>query len=297
MTEYGDEERGSRGQEGLCTPFYALVLLTVGAFVLSDHKAALSSEMTINGVPRIVDGDTVQIGATKIRLVGIDAPETDQLCLDKNGERWPCGVSARDELIRHAGSQPWSCLVTGKDRYGRSLAKCESSGEDIEKWMVRNGWALSFVRYSHVYDREEEEARAAKAGLWAGAFIAPWNWRGRNRRTAILGAVSVPTNAQATLLSSASAAEAPSPGCEIKGNANRRGECIYHLPGTRHYSSVKMNLSKGKRWFCSSAEAEAAGCRALLKGMHMFRNGVLDDICLAAVQDSARVPDPGLQRD
>jgi endonuclease YncB( thermonuclease family) len=99
----------------------------------------------------------VEIGATKIRLVGIDAPETDQLCIDKNGGSWPCGVTARDELVRHVGSQPWSCLVTAKDRYGRSLARCESGGEDIEKWMVRNGWALSFVRYSHVYDKEEGE--------------------------------------------------------------------------------------------------------------------------------------------
>jgi endonuclease YncB( thermonuclease family) len=246
---------------GLCTPYRALVLLMVCTFVFFDHESASCSETTISGIPRIVDGDTVEIGATKIRLVGIDAPETDQLCIDKNGGRWPCGVTARDELIRHVGSQPWSCLVTGKDRYGRALARCESGGEDIEKWMVRNGWALSFVRYSHVYDKEEGEARAGKAGLWAGAFIAPWDWRSRNRGTAILGAVSVPTNAQRVLLSSASAAEAPSPDCEIKGNLNRRGECIYHVPGTRYYSAIKMDISKGKRWFCSPAEAEAAGCR------------------------------------
>jgi endonuclease YncB( thermonuclease family) len=252
---------------GLCTPFYALALLTVCTFVLFDHKPGLCDESTISGIPRIVDGDTVEIGTTKIRLVGIDAPETDQLCLDKDGGRWSCGVTSRDELVRHVGSQPWSCLVTGRDRYGRSLAKCESNGENIEKWMVRNGWALSFVRYSHVYDKEEGEARAAKVGLWAGAFIAPWDWRGRNRETAILGAVSVPTNAQAILLSSASAAEAPSPDCEVKGNVNRNGECIYHLPGTRYYSSVKMDVSQGKRWFCSAAEAEAAGCRAP-KGSH-----------------------------
>jgi endonuclease YncB( thermonuclease family) len=243
----------------------AIVTLCVGGLV--SQNVAFGGDSTIVGIPRIVDGDTVEIGTTKIRLVGIDAPETDQLCLDREGKRWACGVTSRDELVRHAGSKPWTCHISGGDKYGRSLAKCEVAAEDIEQWMVRNGWALSFVRYSHTYDKEEVEAREAKAGLWAGAFIAPWDWRGRNRGTAILGAVSVPTDAQAILLSSASAAEAPSPDCEIKGNINRQGECIYHLPGTRYYSSVKMDLSKGKRWFCSSAEAEAAGCRAP-KGGH-----------------------------
>jgi endonuclease YncB( thermonuclease family) len=241
------------------------MVLCVGG--LLGPNIAFGQDSSVVGIPRIVDGDTVEIGTTKIRLVGIDAPETDQLCLDKEGKRWACGVTSRDELVRHAGGRSWTCHISGRDRYGRSLANCETAGEDIEQWMVRNGWALSFVRYSHVYDKEEREARAARAGLWAGAFIAPWDWRGRNRATAILGAVSVPTDAQAILLSSASAAEAPSPDCEIKGNINRQGECIYHLPGTRYYSSVKMDLSKGKRWFCSSAEAEAAGCRAP-KGSH-----------------------------
>src|ERR1700730_2318593 len=94
---------------GVCTRFYALELLTVCTFVLFDHKPGLCDESTIGGIPRIVDGDTVEIGTTKIRLVGIDAPETDQLCLDKDGGRWSCGVTSRDELVRHVGSQPWSC--------------------------------------------------------------------------------------------------------------------------------------------------------------------------------------------
>jgi hypothetical protein len=128
--------------------------------------------------------------------------------------------------------------------------------------MVRNGWALSFVRYSHAYDADQAGARAARAGLWAGAFIAPWDWRHRGRSTEILGAISVPIDAQKILLSAASAAEAPSPDCVIKGNINRHGECIFHVPGGRSHASVKMDLSNGKRWFCSPADAEAAGCRA-----------------------------------
>ena len=128
--------------------------------------------------------------------------------------------------------------------------------------MVRSGWALSFVRYSHTYDADEEVARAAHSGLWAGAFIAPWDWRSRNNKTVVLGVASVPVNAQTILLGAVSAADAPSPDCTIKGNINRSGECIYHQQGGRWYAKINMDLSKGKRWFCSVQEAGAAGCRA-----------------------------------
>jgi endonuclease YncB( thermonuclease family) len=147
------------------------------AFTISATFAA-----DVTGMPRIVDGDTIQIDVTKIRLSGIDAPETDQLCLDEKGQRWSCGITSRDELVRHAGNKPWTCHVTGTDRYGRSLATCEVNGEDIERWMVKSGWALAFVRYSHAYDNDETIARNAHIGLWAGAFIVPWDWRSRIRK-------------------------------------------------------------------------------------------------------------------
>jgi endonuclease YncB( thermonuclease family) len=228
------------------------------AALLSLSVPAMAADIT--GVPRIVDGDTVQIDSTKIRLSGIDAPETDQLCLDPIGERWACGVTARDELIEHAGGGAWTCHATGTDRYGRSLAACEVDGQDIQQWMVRKGWALSFVRYSHAYDADEEIARSAQAGIWVGAFIAPWDWRHRNIGTTILGAASVPMNAQTILLSAASASAAPDPACTIKANVGQSG-CIYHQEGDRWYAKINMD-GKGKRWFCSVQEAEAAGCRA-----------------------------------
>jgi endonuclease YncB( thermonuclease family) len=234
--------------------------ITAVALGLLLSFPALAADVT--GVPRIVDGDTIAIGETKIRLEGIDAPETDQLCFDAKGGRWTCGIAARGKLEKYAGGKPWTCHVHGQDRYGRSLATCEVNGEDIDRWMVREGWALSFVRYSHVYDADEKAARERKAGLWAGCFIAPWEWRARNEKTVLLGSVC-PVNAQKDLLRPKSSLEAPSPGCTIKGNMNRAGECIYHLPGGRSYPTIKMD--KRKRWFCTEAEAEAAGCRKALQ--------------------------------
>jgi endonuclease YncB( thermonuclease family) len=233
--------------------------LRIAAVTAILQGVALAEE--IQGIPRIVDGDTVQIGTVKIRLQGVDAPETDQLCLDRDGKRWTCGIEARDRLIQKAGGKVWTCNTSSIDPYGRALATCEVEGANINRWLVREGWAMSFVRYSHIYDADERAARQAQTGLWSGAFIAPWDWRSRNTRTEILGAVSVPKDAQSILLSAASAASSPTPECTIKGNVTRSGECIYHVPGGRYYNSVKMDLSKGKRWFCSEEEAEAAGCR------------------------------------
>jgi endonuclease YncB( thermonuclease family) len=223
---------------------------------------AIADAADITGVAKVREGDTIQIGPSRIRLGGIDSPSVDQLCLNNSGERWTCGVAARDELIKHADNKTWTCHVRQPaDRRGRVVARCEVDGEDIQKWMVKSGWALSYARFSHDYDDDEKAAREAKAGMWQGAFIAPWDWRVRNKKTAILGAARPPANAHAILQASASGSVAPSPDCTIKGNVNTAGECIYHKPTSRWYAQIKMQIAKGTRWFCSAEEAEAAGCR------------------------------------
>jgi endonuclease YncB( thermonuclease family) len=222
---------------------------------------AIADAADISGVPRIREGDHIQIGNVRIRLGGIDAPAVDQLCLNTKGERWTCGVAARDELIKHVGSKSWTCHTRQPDRRGRQVSRCEVDGEDIQKWLVTNGWALAYTRFSRDYEADEKAAREARAGMWQGAFIAPWDWRVRNKKTAILGAIKPPENARAILLASASGSVAPSPDCTIKGNVNRSGECIYHKPTSRWYAKIQMHISKGTRWFCSVEDAEAAGCR------------------------------------
>lgn len=231
--------------------------LTLLALLLPASAGAAE----ISGVPKIRDADQVQIGATRVRLGGIDAPSTDQLCLNTKGERWTCGVAARDELVKFAGGKKWTCQTRAVDRRGRTVARCAVDGQDIQKWLVSSGWALAFTRISKDYEADEKAAREAKAGMWQGAFIAPWDWRVRNKKTAVLGAVKPPENARAILLASASGPVAPSPDCTIKGNVNRSGECIFHQPTSRWYAKIKMNIAKGTRWFCSVEEAEAAGCR------------------------------------
>jgi hypothetical protein len=123
--------------------------------------------------------------------------------------------------------------------------------------MVRQGWALAFRRYSDAYVGEEDGAREEQRGIWSGAFIAPWDWRRRNKATIILGTQPVPVEAQAMLLAPASAAKAPAPACEIKGEIGVR---IYHMPGQLNYDKIDME-KPGTRWFCTEDEAQAADWR------------------------------------
>jgi len=219
---------------------------------------AFASELS--GIAHVSDGDTITVANTKIRLVGIDAPETDQICLNGQGAKWTCGIAARDRLSAIIGAREITCRLSDVDRYGRSLGTCYVDGADLNAWMVREGWALAFVRYSQVYAPDEAAARVNERGLWRGAFVAPWDWRHRGLNTLIHGALSVPVTVRAALLAPASSADAPDPACTIKGNVNRNGEHIFHVPGQVAYARVNM-AGGGKRWFCSAEEAEAAGWR------------------------------------
>jgi endonuclease YncB( thermonuclease family) len=220
-------------------------------------NAAIAEELV--GIPTITDGDTVVIGETKIRLLDMDAPESDQFCLDKKGEAWNCGIDAREALRKKVSGKEWHCQSVQHDRYGRSLASCTVEGENISAWMVREGWAMSPIQkgYSHRFDAEEKTARDSRSGLWAGAFIAPWDWRRRNCKTEVRGSVSIPIDAQPKLCGSPS--KPPDPNCTIKATV-RNGQCIFHLEGDRYYGKITIEGSN-KRWFCSEVEAKAAGCR------------------------------------
>jgi endonuclease YncB( thermonuclease family) len=144
---------------------------------------------TLTGFARVVDGDTVAIGPERIRLSGIDAPEIDQTCLDGTGAVWRCGRAAREELIKHIGPERISCIAEpAKDVYGRWLAACSTAAGDIGEWLVREGLALAFRKYSTRYVAQEASARDTRKGLWAGAFIAPWDWRWRTAGAVVLSA-------------------------------------------------------------------------------------------------------------
>jgi endonuclease YncB( thermonuclease family) len=237
------------------------LLCCVFAVVVCEMGTTPSRADPLVTVPRIMDADTVDAGTVKIRLNGMDAPESDQRCLDAHGTVWNCGLDATAKLEAYTHGRPWSCQLTGADRYGRAIGTCFVNGEDVNRWLVRNGWVLAFRRYSTIYVADEDYAREHQLGLWSGAFIAPWDWRHRGPETIVLGAYQVPTTAQRDLLSPALAATPPNPTCVIKSNFKSRDGCIYHVPGGHFYDRLTMEPGSGPRWFCTEAEAQAAGCR------------------------------------
>jgi endonuclease YncB( thermonuclease family) len=134
------------------------------------------------GAVRIVDGDTLRIGGTRIRLHGIDAPERAQSCAGADGRPYACGAAATAALTRLIGGARPDCAERDRDRYGRSVAVCTLAGRDLNRAMVAQGWAVAYSQYSRDYERDEAAARRSRLGLWRGSFERPDRYRAEHRR-------------------------------------------------------------------------------------------------------------------
>ena len=134
----------------------------------------------LEGVARVIDGDTLDVGGVRVRLHGVDAFERDQTC-DRSGGPWACGTAATSALKARADGRRLVCEVRDTDRYGRKVSRCERAGADVARSLVDQGLALAYRRYSADYVAAEEAARARRAGAWAGSFDRPEQWRRRGR--------------------------------------------------------------------------------------------------------------------
>jgi endonuclease YncB( thermonuclease family) len=128
-----------------------------------------------------IDGDSFKAGETEIRLHGIDAPEYRQICTDKSGAKLPCGKLARDALSKLVRTKTINCKIIDRDRYGRQVSVCSDGALNINREMVRLGWAVAYRRHALNYLVAEREAKAAKRGIWAWRFELPEDYRAKNR--------------------------------------------------------------------------------------------------------------------
>ncbi len=130
---------------------------------------------------KVIDGDSLRLDGAEIRLEGIDAPEYHQYCHTAEGRKYHCGDAAYQALKALAGEDT-SCRTLEIDRYRRGVAVCYSGGVEINRQMVRSGWAVAYTRYTEDYVEDEREARAAKRGIWQGKFMKPELYRALQRK-------------------------------------------------------------------------------------------------------------------
>jgi endonuclease YncB( thermonuclease family) len=224
----------------------AAVVLGGGYLATRSGPATLAgfrlfAPQIVEGKAAAVGGDSVRINGTTIRLSGIEAPDADQKCLGANKKRWSCGEAAQGALQRLVKSKTVRCELSGTDPSGRPLGTCQTvnvaNSQDLAGALVRDGAVFSGGGLFASYGSLEAEAKAKKVGLWKGEAERPADYRAK--------------------LWDAAAKAAPD-GCPIKGQVAGDSK-TYVLPWSPDYGGVRIRPARGERWFCSEAEAQAAG--------------------------------------
>lgn len=156
-----------------------LLLMAISAWIIDDW---INPPRMINADAqqiKVADGDSFAIGAQKLRLDGIDAPEYRQTCNDAAGAAWDCGKASRASLDRMLRQPGLICVTGATDQYGRAIVTCSASGiADIGSAQVLAGLAVTHEYFGlRDYGDEEDSARDAKRGIWIGEFVQPSEWR------------------------------------------------------------------------------------------------------------------------
>jgi endonuclease YncB( thermonuclease family) len=203
-------------------------------------EAAAAADVVLEGTARVAGPGVVRVAGRSVQLDGVTMLDFAQDCRRADGSNWACGAAAKqtfEKLVRSRKS--FRCEITG-DADGIAIGKCSADGKVLASELVRQGYAFADGTLWSAYSTEESEAKAAKAGLWAGEPERPEDWRER--------------------LYADAAASAPG-GCPIKGRI-QSGRKTYVLPYSTDYARLTLREDRGERWFCSTEDAELAGFQA-----------------------------------
>ena len=229
----------------------ALIVLALAIGPLPQGAEGAQTGARLSGPVTVIDGDTIEVAGTRMRLHGINSPERAETCRDRDGSPWRCGEWAALEMRALAEGRRADCTDLGERTHGRVVARCSLDGRDLAALAIEGGLARACPRFalahphSQGYEAMERAAIRARAGSFRGVVPEP------------TGFCLPREGAQAAPVQRAAA----SGSCPIKGNISRAGERIYHVPGQANYDRTRIDTRAGERWFCSEAEARAAGWR------------------------------------
>lgn len=150
-------------------------MILLGGYTLKSFESS-----PIDGPAVVVDGDSLMVKGLPVRLLGIDAPEWGQTCLDTEGKVYACGMRSRNRLLEFIGGSIVSCTLTKRDMYNRFLGYCRVRGADIAQHMVASGNAITYGDQGWRYQEVESAARNSRLGIWAGYFDEPRIWRAKS---------------------------------------------------------------------------------------------------------------------
>lgn len=143
-------------------------------FILALLLLTSPATAWLGTVVKVSDGDTIWVEtekqATKIRLYGIDAPESNQ----------PYGAEATAFLADFALGKTVTVVELDTDKYGRSVAIVILDGVSLQEIMLDCGYAWVYTNYCkqcNNWKALEQDARENKRGLWADECVEPWKWR------------------------------------------------------------------------------------------------------------------------
>ena len=165
----------------------AIILIIIcSIFLILTYNDVSSEEIKeISGNAQIIDGDTIKINSKKIRLHGIDAPEFKQKCKKPYltiifftfTKDYPCGKISTQKLQKKINNKVITCKILDIDRYKRLIGECYKRNLNLNSWLVSNGYAVAYRKYSKKYISNEINAKNEKKGIWQGKFEMPWEFR------------------------------------------------------------------------------------------------------------------------
>ena len=165
-----------------------LIIISSIFFILTYNDVRSENINKISGFAKVIDGDTIKINSKKIRLYGIDAPEKKQKCKKTYltisfmsfTKDYMCGEVSTQKLIIKINKQKLNCNILDIDRYKRLIGECFKRNINLNSWMVSNGYAVAYRKYSKKYVSDEINAKNNKLGIWQGKFEMPWDYRRKN---------------------------------------------------------------------------------------------------------------------